>query len=129
MAVHLTVLAGDRPVQKISGIKLHAGLVGQYLQHAPAGWFINFGRLGHLPTAIVEHPVVIVAMPLLQLIVVGIDSCADLGRLAEIERCSFNRGQFSGWNQILIHRCVAAGVDLHNVLQNVAVSLPCEVEV
>ena len=129
MSVHLAILASKTSVQEIAGIELHTWFIGQHLKHTAAGCVENFRGLRKFLALAIEYPIVIVTMAFFQLIVVGIDSCADLGRLAEIERCSFNRGQFSGWNQILIHRCVAAGVDLHNVLQNVAVSLPCEVEV
>src|SRR6185437_14395470 len=64
----------DCAIQKISGIKLNPGLIGQDLQHTPTSGLINFGRLRKF-TAAVKHPVVIVAVALLQLIVVIVNSC------------------------------------------------------
>src|SRR6266498_5599382 len=76
--INFAILAGDGPVQKIAGIELHTGLVGEHLQHTSSGWLINFCRRGELSAAAVEHPIVIVALPLLQLIVeIGRASCRE----------------------------------------------------
>ena len=118
----------DRAIQKISGIKLNSGLIGQDLQHAPTAGLIDFGRLRKLAAA-VQHPVVIVAVALFQLIVVVVNSCAHSGRFAEIKRSSGDGCQLSGGNQFVVNRGVAAGVDLHLVLKDISVALPRQVEI
>ena len=71
----------------------------------------------------------IVAVALLQLIVVIVNSCAHSSGLAEIKRSSGDRRQLSRWNQFVVNRRIAAGIDLHLVLKNVSVALPRQVEV
>jgi hypothetical protein len=63
----------DRAIQKISGVKLNPGLIGQDLQHAPTSGLVNFCRLRKFAAA-VEHPIVIVTVALLQLIIVIVNS-------------------------------------------------------
>src|SRR5689334_17364911 len=119
VSVNLAAFAGDASVKEVAGIELNARLVGYDLENATAGRLINFGRFSHFPGA-VEHPVVIVAVPFLQLVVVVTDTGAHSGWLAEIKRRARHRRNLSGGNQVRIHGRVVTGVNLHVVLQDVA---------
>ena len=74
----------DRAIQKVAGVKLDPGLIGQNLQHAPTARLIDFRCLRKFAAAAIEYPIVIVAMAFFQLIVIIVNSCAHGGRLAEI---------------------------------------------
>src|SRR5690242_10639304 len=90
MSVNLAALSCNSSVQKIAGIKLDTGLISQNLQHAPARGFVHLRPLHHFLTFTVEHPIVVVAVALFDLIVVGIYSCANGGGFAEVKWRSFN---------------------------------------
>src|SRR5215470_4290983 len=128
-AVSLPFLACNRSIQKVAGIELHAWFVGQHLKNAATRWIVNFSSFSELFASAVEHPVVIVAVALLDLIVVSVNSGTHSARLAEVKRGPFNGRQLPSGNQIVIHRGIAACIDLDIVLQDVAVTLTGKVEV
>src|SRR6187399_1123607 len=47
LPINMAVLAGERAVEKISGVELHAGLGGQNLEHAAGVRLPNAGRGYH----------------------------------------------------------------------------------
>ena len=61
MAINLATLAGDRSVQKIAGVKLNAGLGGEYFHDSTGARFEHARGQGEVCAAVVEHPVVVVA--------------------------------------------------------------------
>ena len=86
-------------------------------------------RAGTVTCVAIEHPIVVVAVALLQLIVVVVDARADGGGLAKIKRRACNRSDFAQRNRVCIHGSVVAGVDLQLVFEDVAIPCPCEIEI
>src|SRR3990167_7201783 len=64
-----------------------------------------------------------------ELRMVVLDVLADGGRLQEVHGRALDRRQFAGGNQGGIHRCVVAGVQGGDLLENVAVARAGQVEV
>ena len=129
MIVDLAVGPGHGAIEKIAGIELYPGLIGEYLQDASCRRFVGLCRqLNFLSTA-VEHPILIVPVCQLQLLIVGIDARSNHSRLEEVERRTRHRRQLAGGNQIRIYWGVAACINLHLMAQDVAVPLPLQVEV
>src|SRR5215469_10685330 len=127
--VNLPVGSCNGSVEKISGIELNAGLVGQHFEHSAGRGLVSFGGHYDFFSVAFEYPILIVAARQLELLVIGIDTRSDGGRLEEIKGSAGYRSKFAGWNQVLIYRSVAVGIDLHRVAQDVSVPLALEVEV
>ncbi len=64
-----------------------------------------------------------------QLVIVRVDAGADCSRLGEVQGRAFDRAKLSGRDQVLIYRCEAAGVQLQDVPENIALSLARQVEI
>src|SRR5687767_6908477 len=96
-------------VQKVPGIKLHSGLGGEHFNFA-AGFGIrnDGGGLQAWAFALENEIVIIAAGDRFQLV----DTVADNGRLAEVERRSTDGGEFAGGNELIVHGGVSIGVDL-----------------
>src|ERR1700680_3356237 len=103
--IHRAAFSFDRPVQKIPGVKLNAGLGRPDLHHTTVRWLLYPSRETDLLRANpIDHPVVVVSFAKLQLLVVMLDPRPDRRRLAEIEWSARNRFQHSCRNQPAIHR-------------------------
>src|ERR1051326_4440899 len=83
-------LSGYRAVQKISGIELQARFGREHFQDAPGGGLGNPRQEGEIANPLIEHPVVIVAVPKLQLLIGVINARADGRRCREIEWRAFD---------------------------------------
>ena len=129
VAVHRTALAGDRAVEEVPRVELHARLRRRDV-HDAAG-----GRLAHRDDAperagvAVEHPVVVVALAVRDLLVLRVDAGADRGGGAEVERRALHRPQLAGRDEGGVDRREPVGLDADLVLQHVAGALPGQVEV
>src|SRR6185295_2305055 len=81
LLVHPSRLAGQRAVQKIAGVELDARLGGGHVEHASAGRFLEpcrvmQGRSCGPADRTVQHPVMVVAVAVLQLRMIGCDARA-----------------------------------------------------
>jgi len=103
MNVHFPGLSRDRSIQKIPGVHLDTRLSSPNPEHASRYGIIYLGGLRELPSGLIQHPIVVVSLRVVQLSVVLIDARSNHRQLAEIERRSCNGLQNSRWNQIGIH--------------------------
>src|SRR3712207_8218189 len=78
---------------------------------------------------VVEHPVVVVALPVEQLLVGDADALADRRGLAEVERRALDRGDLPGGDERLVDGGEAAGVQLQLVVVDVPGALAGQVPV
>src|SRR5438067_10436387 len=127
--IDVTRFAGDRTVEKISRVELHARFGGRYVQRSAAGRIHYARRVAQRAARAVQHDVVVVAFAVAELLVLGVDAPADRGRTAELERRAFDRRQLAGRNERRVDRREPIGVDRQLVPQDVAVPLAREVEV
>src|ERR1700744_3345768 len=99
----LSVVAASVPfysaVEKIAGVELDAGLVGENLQPPASRRLVDFSRERDFSIRRIENPIVIVAVAELELLIVGIDARADGGGFREVERCTSYGLQFACRNQ------------------------------
>src|SRR5579862_2018801 len=105
MRIRLATLPLCRSVQKVSAVKLYTRFRCKHFENASARRLKNFG--GELqPTLciLLQHPVVVVALPEFQLLVILTDARTDRRGLCEIKRRASDRAQFSGRDQSRIHR-------------------------
>ena len=127
--VDVSLFARDGAVQEISRIKLDSGLSSGDFQHAPAGRFVHACSQREAVAFAVNHPVVVVAVAQHELFVIIVDARAHSRGLGEIERSSFDRSKFTRWDEILIDRSEAVGVERDFVIENVAVAFSGQVEI
>src|SRR5579872_2284687 len=67
--INVAVLAGDCSIKKVSGIELNSRLSCRNFQHAAGGRFINSRSEFEPGTFAVDHEIVIIPVPELQLFV------------------------------------------------------------
>src|SRR5579862_4389426 len=91
--VNPAALAGEGPIQKVAGVELQARFSGEDFQNTAAGRFSDAGQERQFAEPFVEDPVVIVALPELELFIVLVNAGADGGRLAEVERSAFDAAE------------------------------------
>ena len=112
ISVNKTVFAGF-PVNKITGIKLYAGLCRIYRKRPAAYRFLQNGnRIQRSVAGGINRPVVIVAAGNL------VNPIADPFRRPEIEGRSFHRGNPADRNGDGVHRNVPVAEQLQPVIQN-----------
>src|SRR5262245_15501847 len=120
MLVDAAAFAGDRTVQEVAGIKLKPRFGRGDVERSPTLW-IDHSRRGLKPIAsAIQHPVVVVSAPVLQLDVDRVYARTDRRRLLEIERRPLHRRELSGWNECGVNRCVSARVNSQLVIENVS---------
>lgn len=115
------LLAGDRAVQEVTGIDLDAGLVG-IDHHGDAGLFAGeqSGQFGDISLG-VQHPIVVVAVAVLDLFMLGVDIGEDIGRRSEVERGILDRSDLARGHISAVHRRIAVGVDAEDVLDDAVI--------
>src|SRR3954452_12263590 len=86
---------GRFAVHEVARVELYAGLRGADLERAPALGLGDSRRQGHPRARLVEYPVVIVATPQTQLLIVGANAGADGVRRSEVEWRSGDRPQLT----------------------------------
>src|SRR5579885_936329 len=118
-AVRSAAFAVNRSVEEICRVELDAWLRGEDFQNAAAGWLFDARRQREPAARAIQHPIVVVAVPALELFVVLLDARSDCGGLAEIERSAGDGPQLAGGNQPGIHGSKAIGVEREPVAENV----------
>src|SRR3974390_90422 len=79
-------LASETAVEVIGRVKLHSRFCAQHFQHPAAGRFLNPGVQAELSGRFVYDKILVVALGLLKLRVVGMDTGADGSGFTEIKR-------------------------------------------
>ena len=103
MRAHSAAFARDFPVEKVARIELNARLGGRDV-HRPAGHRLDDpGGKREIRALAVQHEVVVVPEPTLQLFIGVVDARADFRRRAEIERFLHGAKPARG-NQRRVHR-------------------------
>jgi len=125
----VALLPGNGAIEKIPGIKLHAGFRGEDFHYPPAGGFVNPRRQLQAAGLVIDHEVVVVTAAKSQLFVIIIDACANGGWLGEIQRRSLDGAEFASGNERLIHWSKPVGVQHQFMLQDVSRSLTCQIEI
>ena len=94
VCVHGSALASGRSIEKITVVKLDPGFGREYFEHPPTVRFENLrGRLQPAASESFENPVMVVAVPELELRILLIDSGADRGWTPKIKRTALHREQ------------------------------------
>ena len=128
--VDFTSLSLERAVEEITGIELHSWLGGEHLHDASRLRLLNLSNPGKRSgNQLVGHEVMIVAARELELLVLGIDAGADRSRLTEVQRRTLDRGNLASGNKGLIDRCIVAGVERQDLVEDGAVTLTRKVKV
>ncbi len=116
--VHVTGLSREA-IQKIAGIKLHAGLRGRHLKNASACGLYDAGGGNQSLAAPVDHEVVIVAIAVTDLLMIVVDACADCRGRTEIQRGSFNGCKFARRDERGIDGRVPARMNRQLMLEHI----------
>ena len=78
---------------------------------------------------LIEHEVVVIASRELELLVFFVDVHPDRFFNGEIKWGILHRSDFTGGNEVLIHRRVVVCVEVHEMVENVSAALTGEVEI
>ena len=117
-----TADANGGTVEEAGGVNLHPRLGGQTFQRAPAIGIV--GAHGELRlrgvAALVEHPILVVAVRNGELLVFLSHARADCGRLAEIERSALDRRGLSERDLAPVERQVLVRVNGENLSEHAA---------
>ena len=100
----VTAFAFSFSVEEIAAIELDTGLVGENFHHPSGGRFVDGGSELHSRSVSAQHPVVVVAIAVVQLQVVVVDALTDSGRLIEIEWRACHLKNLTSWNACVIDR-------------------------
>ncbi len=129
-SVDYTALSHNTPIKVVARVELDSRLRRQDFQHTSRfrlnGACRQFQAVAAVP---VKHEVVIVADAKLQLLVLFVNALARSSWLSKIEWRSFDTLQLAGRDQVGIDRRKAIGVDGNDVVENLSLSLPCQIEV
>lgn len=101
--VRNSVLASYGAVQKIAAVELNGGLRSPHFHNSPSVWIMQFGSLLEVLRFVIQDKIVVVAMPLVKLFLVLVNSVTGRRQLAKIKRCARNRAEFSGRNKGRVH--------------------------
>src|SRR6266568_3730570 len=93
LLVDMSRFAGDRAVEKISRVELHAWFGCGDIEGPAAGGILDACGAHETGLAAVQHEVMVVPGAVPQLLVVRADARPDRSRLAEIERRARDRGK------------------------------------
>lgn len=131
--VRLATFALHRTIQEVAGVELHPRLTGVKLQAPPRLRVMHLGSKLLYITFGIQGPVevepALFRLGKFELRMVRLDVLANRRGLEEVHRCALDRSQLTGRDQGGIHRCVVAGVQGGDLLENVAVTRAGEVEV
>src|SRR6185437_7313724 len=100
VTVDAPALSFERPIEKVAGIKLHSRLCRADVEPAAAHGILEPRRMHQRVRSIpIDHPIVVVAAPKPELLVLVVDARSNRGCSPEIERRSRHAGDLTGWNQ------------------------------
>ena len=118
LVVHDALLAGDGAVEEVAAVDLDAGLVGEDLEVDAGGGAVKL-RGGSVDVAGgIQHPVVVIAVAVADLLVVGGDAVADEVCRAEVERRAFHGSDFARGHKRVVHRRVVRSVDIKDIVHD-----------
>src|SRR5207248_8003679 len=106
----LAILALDGAVEKISRIKLDAGLGREHFHYTAGSRLVYRGGEGQSFSGLVQYKVMVISASEFELFVGAVDTCADRCRLCKIKRGSFNIAQFAGRDRAAVSRRKSARI-------------------
>src|SRR3954466_5595802 len=123
LTVDAPALPGDRPVEEVAGIELHAWLCrADFDRSAADRIFQTRCRCQRTRPDLIDYPVVIIAPPEAKLLVRLPNARADGGRLPKVERRARNRGDLPGRNQRRIDRRKCRCSEPQHMIENGALT-------
>src|SRR5262249_16835884 len=129
VTIDVAALALDRAVEEIARVELQAWLGRRDLHRTPALRIRQSRReleAGSLPF---QHPVVIVALAVLELLIAVLDARADDGRPTEVERRAADVRELTPRNQRVVDGRVEVRVDQELLPEDIPRSLARHVPV
>src|ERR1700720_2189178 len=127
--VDMTVLPGNRSIQKVSRVELHCRLGSKDFQHPATGRLMHSRGQSRAVVFPVDHEVVIVSASYQQLFIVIVDASANRGGLGEVQGRSLDGADLAGGDQRLVHRSEAVCVERQMMPKNVAAAFSSQVEI
>ena len=122
-------LARDAAVQRVGRVQLQTRLRGRDGESSPGRWLEHARSPLQAATRPREHEVVVVSATDRDLWMVVCDVSADPHGRPEIKRRPGDRREFAGRDLRGVHRRVAIGVDLDDMVEHVTDAITGEVEV
>ncbi len=120
--------ATQAAVEKVTGIKLYARLLGIHLEHASGGRLRRAGSEGHFfRRNFVQHEIMVITQTASQLLIIAFNIGTDCFRCTKIKCCAGNRTRTTHRNLGFINRRESIRIDHQLMLQNIA--LPCEIKI
>lgn len=127
--VDLASLPDERPVKEVTGVELDARLRGDDFHDTTALRFLDLGDHAEVAGEFIGHPVVVISTGKLELRVIIVDPRPDGGGHAEIKGGPLHRGELARRDQDLINGGELFSMNGHHVTEDVAATLPGEIEV
>src|SRR5882724_1481847 len=129
--VGLATFAGSGSVEKVSGIELNSRLGGPDFEDAAGLRLVDNSRQsqGAVFDPACQNEIVVVSHPQLDLLLILIDASTDCCRRRKIKRSSLHRAKFAGRDQSGVDGGELVGVQQQAMLEDVAISLPRQIEV
>ena len=117
-------------IEMVAGVKLDAGLVGAEGHDAAGFWIFDasgffHGTRGARPSGIDDEVMVVAVQLRFELI----DAFADACWFREVQWSAFDAGEFAGGNEAVVRGSVLRGVELKDVIENVALAREVKVGV
>src|SRR5881628_1197987 len=99
VSVDAPALSFNIPIEKVAGIELHSRLCRADVEPAAARWILEPRRMHERPpprAIAVDHPIVVVAAPEPELLMLVVDARSNRGCPAKIEGRSRHRSDLPG---------------------------------
>ena len=122
--------AGDGAVEEVPRIHLDSGLIGVNLQVDAGRRAKEFGGNNGIVAGAVQHPVMVVAVAVAQLLIIGIDVLPYQLRSTEIHRSPLHRPNLPGGHESIIHGSEGRSVDIEFIVADRMIGrIPGQIEV
>lgn len=119
-AIDNSFLAFQRTVQEIAGIYLQTGFVGVNLKHDARTGRCQCGARLRIISLCVQHPIVVITQPVLQLLEIIVDAGTDGRGTTEIHRRTLNGQDFTGSHKGAVHGRIVVSINREQVVRIVA---------
>src|SRR5712691_11117936 len=129
LLINPSLLTGDRAIEKVARVELQSRLGRRHVERAAGRGIDDAGGVLKAFTGTREDEVVVVAEAASELRMFFPDALADPGRLPEVEWRARYWRELPAGNERRVDRRIAIGIDLHQMVEDVATALPGKIEV